>query len=425
MTSSHRCARRWGSSQTIQHFVCFEGQSGRVLHFRQGQFRFGVAFTDNPRIYWLKFAGRIDGVFSKTKQSTESHQKATRANPTTENSYKNVAASLCGELGTYMRDPRIDNAKGVLILLVVLGHYLEAINGWGDRYLSLFLTAIYMFHMPAFIFLVGMTTKQEGHRTRVLKFGIILVMFQLAYVVPISIINGERVVGLFQPYWVLWFLLSLIFWTLLTPLIVTVRYAFVMSLAVAIIGGFYPGDGYQFSIMRTLTFLPFFVGGILYGQRAITVSQILSTRWYLAVAFLGVAAVTIKLWGLEKGWLYGSFTYARLGVDTLFGTLTRAALLIASFASLIAFLACIPTKRGFLSTIGQNSLAIFVIHGFFVLIFEEAITRYGPLSLHWRSALVVPLSLITTVVLANPIYSRTIQAFAGSIGKRLLWDRKL
>lgn len=322
-----------------------------------------------------------------------------------------------------MRVPLLDNAKGMLILLVVFGHYLEAINGWGNQYLSLILTAIYMFHMPAFIFLAGMTSKREGLRERVINTAIILVMFQLAYVVPVSIINGKWVVGLFQPYWILWFLMSFIFWTLLIPLITRVPYAFAMSIAVAIIGGFYTGDGYQFSIMRTLTFMPFFVGGFLYGRRVIAISQTFATRWYLAVAVLGTAAVIIKLSGLHQGWLYGSFTYVRLGFDEPSAALIRAALMILSSASLVAFLACAPTKRGYLSVIGQNSLAIFVLHGFFVMIVEEAILRYGPLSLQWRIALVILASLITTTVLANPIFSKTIRALAVRIGSRFSGER--
>lgn len=324
-----------------------------------------------------------------------------------------------------MRVPLLDNAKGVLIFLVVFGHYLEAIDGWENRYLSLILTAIYMFHMPAFVFLAGMTSKREGLRERVINIAIILVMFQLAYVVPVSVINGKWVVGLFQPYWILWFLLSLVFWTLLIPLITRVPYAFAMSIAVAIIGGFYPGDGYQLSIMRTLTFLPFFVGGILYGRRAIAMSQIFATRWYLAVAVVGTAAVVIKLSGLHWGWLYGSFTYVRLGFDDPSAALIRAALMILSSASLVAFLACMPTKRGYLMVIGQNSLAIFVLHGFFVLVAQEAIINYGPLSLHWRFALVVPASLITTAVLATPVFSRTIRALAMKIGSRFSGDGNL
>ena len=55
------------------------------------------------------------------------------------------------------RDVRIDNAKGALIVLVVMGHFLLPIaNTWfntGCLYL------IYSFHMPCFVFLSGYLSK--------------------------------------------------------------------------------------------------------------------------------------------------------------------------------------------------------------------------------------------------------------------------
>ena len=52
-----------------------------------------------------------------------------------------------------MRNPLIDNTKGVFIFLVVLGHYLEAVGGWDNPYLGAILSIIYLFHMPVFVFL--------------------------------------------------------------------------------------------------------------------------------------------------------------------------------------------------------------------------------------------------------------------------------
>ena len=69
-------------------------------------------------------------------------------------------------LGGQMRSTLIDNAKGGLIFLVVLGHYLEKSGGWSNQCLNAVLSTIYLFHMPAFVFLVGITTKRDRLRTR-------------------------------------------------------------------------------------------------------------------------------------------------------------------------------------------------------------------------------------------------------------------
>ena len=54
-----------------------------------------------------------------------------------------------------------DNLKGVLIILVVIGHLLEPCARLGSEGLAGFrvLDFIYMFHMPLFIFVTGLFSK--------------------------------------------------------------------------------------------------------------------------------------------------------------------------------------------------------------------------------------------------------------------------
>jgi len=316
-----------------------------------------------------------------------------------------------------MRNPLIDNAKGVLIFLVVFGHYLEAIDGWNIPYLGAILSTIYLFHMPAFVFLAGITAKRDRLAARIGNIAIILVVFQMAYVVPLFIADGEWPVGLLQPYWILWFLLSLICWMLLIPLVDKVPYVFAISILIATVGGLFPWDGYQLSAMRTLTFLPFFVGGKLYGHRMIAALQVYGKRRFLAVPIFGVAALLIYSSGLEKSWLYGSLSYAQLGVDGLTGIVIRAAIFILSAASMVAFLACMTSKSGHLSVIGQNSLAVFVLHGFAVNIAHKVIGMNGQLTVLWGLAFAVLAAVMTTLVFAHPVFTTKIRTFAASISR--------
>ena len=61
------------------------------------------------------------------------------------------------------RDARIDNLRGVLIFLVVLGHLYDTV-----RFpTSVFQTAvIYSFHVPAFAFVSGVCFKYRGQDDR-------------------------------------------------------------------------------------------------------------------------------------------------------------------------------------------------------------------------------------------------------------------
>lgn len=56
-----------------------------------------------------------------------------------------------------MRNDRMDNLRCLLIFLVVLGHFLGLIPGAGGLY-----RIIYLFHMPAFLFLTGYFTHFNG-----------------------------------------------------------------------------------------------------------------------------------------------------------------------------------------------------------------------------------------------------------------------
>ena len=55
-----------------------------------------------------------------------------------------------------------DNIKGILIVLVVFGHFLYEFRS--NLTLELVTKVIYLFHMPAFVFLSGYFSKSENAR---------------------------------------------------------------------------------------------------------------------------------------------------------------------------------------------------------------------------------------------------------------------
>ena len=57
-----------------------------------------------------------------------------------------------------MRDVRVDHYKGILILLVVTGHCINAFS-LRESWIQFLNNFIYFFHMPAFFFISGMYHK--------------------------------------------------------------------------------------------------------------------------------------------------------------------------------------------------------------------------------------------------------------------------
>ena len=55
--------------------------------------------------------------------------------------------------GAGARDARMDNVRGILIMIVVIGHFLLPLER--TRFVTGLIYAIYVFHMPCFMILSG------------------------------------------------------------------------------------------------------------------------------------------------------------------------------------------------------------------------------------------------------------------------------
>ena len=115
-----------------------------------------------------------------------------------------------------MRDLRWDNVRAVLILLVVFGHMLELCQGDLPK---LVYQAIYIFHMPVFIFVTGYFAKFKPRAILILAAS--YVVFQTLYVLfdwgVLHGASGELSLQYLTPYWIMWYLLVTVFCYLLVP----------------------------------------------------------------------------------------------------------------------------------------------------------------------------------------------------------------
>lgn len=73
-----------------------------------------------------------------------------------------VATSSSGETARRSRLDDVDRMKGMVILLVVLGHVVAREPPAGHAWWDTLRTAIYTFHMPAFLYLGGLVTAHTG-----------------------------------------------------------------------------------------------------------------------------------------------------------------------------------------------------------------------------------------------------------------------
>lgn len=269
-----------------------------------------------------------------------------------------------------------------------------------------------MFHMPAFVFLAGVTAKPTHLPKRIGTFLVILAVFQSLYFIEVHLIGLNKTFSLLIPFWILWFLLAMCWWQLLMPVIRKFpRVSIAVSLLTAIFSGTFEPIGYDLTLSRTLVFLPFFVLGATHGQSILRAAYRLSrVAEFVAVLVIGVAWTYLYLQNIRPGWLYGSFSFERLKVEDETGILIRIGLMIIAMLVVFAFVSLTPGSNAALVALGRRSLAIFVLHGFVVL----AVTPLMPIVLQKSGNFIAVgicllLTVLTVAIFALPVFDRTIR----------------
>ncbi len=275
------------------------------------------------------------------------------------------------------RNPYFDNAKLLLIFLVVFGHLIQPfINDFQS--LGALYTWVYTFHMPAFIFLAGFFAKGSGNITYILNLAKKLIvpylLFQGIYTGYYFFIGKSNWLtdSVFYPHWSLWFLFSLFCWHLL--LIVYRKAPAIAGIAIAIlIGvliGYFDKVGHTFSLSRTFVFFPYFLLGYWISMDQIRVLKRHSFR-IISIFLMAVIAVAIYyLPDINSGWLLASKSYSRLGVDTL-GSIARLTVYSTSIIMSASVLSWIPERRFSFTYLGSRTLYVYLLHGFIIQYFRQ------------------------------------------------------
>jgi fucose 4-O-acetylase-like acetyltransferase len=275
------------------------------------------------------------------------------------------------------RNAFFDNAKLVLIFLVVFGHMLQPFIDGSSGMKTLYMW-IYTFHMPAFIFLAGFFAKGSGNMAYIVnlakKLLVPYLIFQLLYSVFYFYIgkNGWQN-GVFYPQWSLWFLCSLFSWHILLSFFKKAPALISVSLAVliGILVGYFGEIGHTFSLSRTFVFFPFFLLGYWVTEDQVMWLKRKSVK-VASLIVLAVAGAAIYFAPeFNSGWLLASKSYGDLGMPAL-GGLARLLVYVTSAIMAISILAWIPHRNSRLTHFGTRTLYVYLLHGFLIQLFRKA-----------------------------------------------------
>lgn len=274
------------------------------------------------------------------------------------------------------RDPYIDNVKGLLIVLVVLGHMVGQTVGSSPGGRTIY-TFIYLCHMPAFVMLSGMLSATEltGRRAASLIRDLLApyVAFQLLYMGFYTVMDKPMpwTVDVFlSPIYHLWFLPALFIWRMLAPLFAQLRGAVLIAIVVSLSAGAATVLGRALALDRVAGMLPFFVLGVWLGRGRLAYRPSPLVR-LAAIAVLIAAAPIAYLVAsrLSSLWMYWNRPYQRLGVEVTEGVLIRLGLLAVGLAMTWAIMMLVPRRQTFLTGWGAHSMYPYLLHVFVVMAF--------------------------------------------------------
>lgn len=281
------------------------------------------------------------------------------------------------ESSSTVRDASLDNAKAILIVLVVLGHLIEDVPK--DNAAEWLYRVIYLFHMPAFALITGYLSRRfKASIGSYLKLiGTLLVpylVFQGAHALINSRLDDKPIsFDLFDPKWTLWYLLAVLIWRALTPLLRAIPYAVPVSLLVALGFGLVPNLPDTLSLDRAVTLLPFFVVGL-----TVTPDTLDSVRRVgalpLTVIFVPVAGA-VAWWSLgtlggDDFWFSRSFL--QLGDDWLAtGLMLRLCSYGLGLLGTAWVLAVAPRRKLPITYLGVQSLYVYLLHSVTLTAFRD------------------------------------------------------
>ena len=269
------------------------------------------------------------------------------------------------------RDPWLDNVKMVLVTLVVVGHAIGLVEAsQGSHWVYDF---IYLWHIPAFVFVSGYLSKSfEWDRRRmknlVYTLAVPYLIFEPALFYYRRIVVGEDVTGplWLEPHWTMWYLIVLLMWRLITP-ILKLHWLFLpISVIVSLLGGLWDTDALM--IPRFLGLLPFFVLGLYLKPRHLAH---LDDVWVRLAAVpmlvgIGIMAVYTDTWA-ETALLWYDTGYNELPIDNEIAFQTRLTVMTVGLLGAFAAMSLVPRRSlGWFTTMGTATMVIYLFHGFVI-----------------------------------------------------------
>ena len=310
---------------------------------------------------------------------------------------------------THSRVAKWDNAKAILIFLVVFGHSFTFLLSDNEiiRCVFLWITA---FHMPLFMFLTGLFSKSFVNAP---KFGYmkiasyVLLYFFMKLTIYLTVLFAR---GYATFYWISengvpWYILVTAVFMSITYLLKRFNHKkiLVIALVLALLVGYIKEIGDTFMLSRIFVYYPYFFLGFMLDREKLLK---FTSKVYVRIASLVIiAAFTFAIFYLGDNIfsiryaLTGNNAYSEFGADWApFGILLRAGCYTVSSVVSLAVLSIVPVKNvPVLTKIGSKTLTVYALHRQFQYVFQY--TFMVPLLAVLPENLLLPVLFVISLVL--------------------------
>jgi len=333
------------------------------------------------------------------------------------------------------RTPLWDNARFLIIVLVVIGHGVQR-QGYDSNLAYGVYLLIYSFHMPLMLLLAGWFSREvvDGDRLKRIVSDLIVpyVIFQTIWSVLQWLVSGSRPFDYAQPKWTLWFLVALAIMRTLLPILALlrpwIRWSLVIGVALAC--GWWAGVDSTFALSRTLGMMPFFLLGwelaragaadpwLSGSRRMVNGIRIAAAGVLIVAAALAVgSADALRDFGIHR-WFFMDDGYRALGVDEAWAPALRLGLLGVTLVMSAAFMALVPRRQTGFTAFGQATMYVYLLHTFALWpLRESGILRGAGSDPQWVLLVAIGAVLLAVLLSTKPI--RTV--FRPLVSPRTSW----
>lgn len=333
-----------------------------------------------------------------------------------------------------------DNAKFLLILLVVLGH---AVSPFKSAHFGIYVfwKVANTIHMPLMIFISGFFAKRYIGKNGSLKvqrtfsYFALFLFCQLAVSLFEVFVLGNKIGGsVIAARSSLWFLQCLGIWYLVLPFFSKFKPAVVMvsALILGLLIGYDSRAEVVFSISRIIVHFPFFMAGYFCTPEMIEKLNHIGVRIACLILFAGGVYLIIYMFDDYPGNLitctYPYKTFSET-VSLPYGLVWMLRLLFYSLAVIlgISFLAIVPRIKTFFTRFGSRTLQVYILHRFLYLCWLDKNLMWWKLFDNTENGLLYVFLIGTalTIILSLKIFSYPFTAIQNiPIGKLLAKERE-